>query len=52
MAYVQAGGGIVYDSDPVTEFEETQHKARALLAAIDDAEARAVRAPVTGSLGY
>ena len=52
VAYVQAGGGIVYDSDPVTEFEETQHKARALLAAIDDAEARAVRAPVTGSLGY
>ncbi|MDA1062446.1 MAG: anthranilate synthase component I, partial [Chloroflexi bacterium] len=44
VAYVQAGGGIVYDSDPVTEFAETQHKARALLAAIDDAEARALRA--------
>ena len=52
VAYVQAGGGIVYDSDPVTEFEETEHKARALLAAIDDAEARAVRAPAAGSLGY
>ena len=43
MAYVQAGGGVVYDSDPVREFEETQHKARALLAAIDDAEARGLR---------
>jgi anthranilate synthase component 1 len=52
VAYVQAGGGIVFDSDPVREFEETQHKARALLAAIDDAEARAIRAPVAGSLGY
>lgn len=52
MAYVQAGGGIVYDSEPVREFEETQHKSRALLAAIDDAEERAVRAGVRGSLGY
>jgi anthranilate synthase component 1 len=49
-AHVQAGGGIVYDSDPVKEFEETQHKARAAMTAIDDAEQRA---PVTtGSLGY
>ena len=52
FAYVQAGGGIVYDSDPVREFEETQHKARALLAAIDDAEERGVRTSVPGSLGY
>ena len=52
MAYVQAGGGIVYDSDPVREFEETQHKSRALLAAIDDAEERGVRTSVPGSLGY
>ena len=52
MAYVQAGGGIVYDSDPVREFEETQHKSRALLAAIDDAEERGVRDSVPGSLGY
>ncbi len=52
MAYVQAGGGIVYDSDPVREFEETQHKSRALLAAIDDAEARGIRTSVPGSLGY
>ena len=50
-AYVQAGGGIVYDSDPVKEFEETQHKARALMAAIDDAERAGERVPA-GSLGY
>ena len=52
VAYVQAGGGIVYDSDPQREFEETEHKARALMAAIDDAEERARRAPPPGSLGY
>ena len=37
IAYVQAGGGIVADSDPQTEFEETQHKARALMRAVDAA---------------
>lgn len=30
-AYVQAGAGIVYDSDPNSEYEETWNKARALL---------------------
>lgn len=30
-AYFQAGAGIVYDSDPEKEFEETLHKAKALL---------------------
>lgn len=30
-AYVQAGAGIVYDSDAVAEYEETLNKARALL---------------------
>ncbi|MCZ8537745.1 anthranilate synthase component I [Paenisporosarcina quisquiliarum] len=30
-AYVQAGAGIVYDSDPQEEFEETLHKAKSLL---------------------
>ncbi len=34
-AYIQAGGGIVYDSVPVTEFEETGHKMNALLKAIE-----------------
>ncbi len=30
MMYVQAGGGVVADSDPVAEYEETVHKAGAL----------------------
>ncbi len=51
VAHVQAGGGLVYDSVPEREFEETEHKAGALIAAIDDAEERARRVP-PGSLGY
>ena len=35
---VQAGCGVVADSDPAKEYEETVHKARALLRAIDVAE--------------
>ena len=31
--FAQAGGGVVYDSDPVKEFEETANKAAAVLAA-------------------
>ena len=34
VASVQAGGGIVHDSDPVMEWEESETKARALLTAI------------------
>jgi anthranilate synthase component 1 len=37
-ASVQAGAGIVADSVPESEYHETHHKARALLAAIDLAE--------------
>ncbi|PYQ27884.1 MAG: anthranilate synthase component I [Acidobacteria bacterium] len=33
-AYVQAGAGIVYDSDPATEFEESENKSTALKRAI------------------
>ncbi|MBN1354308.1 MAG: aminodeoxychorismate synthase component I [Candidatus Omnitrophica bacterium] len=33
-AYFQAGGGIVYDSRPLAEYEETLHKAKALLESI------------------
>ncbi|HKI95429.1 MAG TPA: chorismate-binding protein [Gemmatimonadales bacterium] len=33
-AWVQAGAGIVADSDPAREFEETESKARAVLAAL------------------
>lgn len=35
-AYVQAGAGIVADSDPEKEYEETLNKARALLNAIGE----------------
>ncbi|MGM0899634.1 MAG: anthranilate synthase component I [Bacillota bacterium] len=35
-AYIQAGAGIVYDSDPTKEFEETSHKLRALREAAND----------------
>jgi anthranilate synthase component 1 len=37
-AYVQAGCGIVYDSIPEREYQETMSKAQALLKAIDQAE--------------
>ena len=35
VAHVQAGAGIVADSDPAKEYEETQNKAAALLRAIE-----------------
>jgi anthranilate synthase component 1 len=38
IAYVQAGSGIVYDSVPEREYEESMNKARALLKAINQAE--------------
>jgi len=38
VAYLQAGAGIVYDSDPDREFEETVSKAMALFRAVDFAE--------------
>ena len=38
VVYVQAGGGVVADSTPEDEYEETLHKAGALLRAIDKAE--------------
>jgi len=37
-AYLQAGAGVVADSDPTKEFEETLNKARGLLRAIEIAE--------------
>lgn len=37
-AYIQAGAGIVADSDPEKEYHETMNKARALLKAVEMAE--------------
>jgi anthranilate synthase component 1 len=42
-AYVQAGAGIVADSDPATEYQETLNKARGLLKAIEITERRTAR---------
>jgi anthranilate synthase component 1 len=39
-AYLQAGAGIVADSDPQREFEETENKSRALLRAVEMARGR------------
>jgi anthranilate synthase component 1 len=39
-AFVQAGAGIVADSDPSAEYQETLNKARGLLKAIEITEAR------------
>ena len=37
-AYVQAGGGVVYDSIPGDEYDETVNKASGLLKAIEIAQ--------------
>jgi anthranilate synthase component 1 len=37
MAHVQAGGGIVADSTPIGEYQETLNKSRALLTALEAA---------------
>jgi anthranilate synthase component 1 len=38
MMYVQAGAGIVADSDPEAEYQETLNKARGVLKAVDMAQ--------------
>ncbi len=37
VLYIQAGGGVVYDSDPQAEYEETVHKSNAIRRAAADA---------------
>lgn len=39
VLYVQAGGGVVADSDPEAEYQESRNKARALLRAAEEAAA-------------
>jgi anthranilate synthase component 1 len=51
IAHVQAGGGVVYDSRPDLEFEESLGKARALMLAIERAE-QAEAGAFTSRLGY
>ncbi len=47
IAHVQAGAGIVYDSVPAREYEETLNKARASLNAIEQAETMEMSHAVT-----
>jgi anthranilate synthase component I len=37
VLYIQAGGGVVYDSDPEAEYQETVNKSKALRQAAEDA---------------
>jgi len=49
---VQAGAGLVYDSKPASEYQETVNKARALFTAVAQAESRDLdgkASPVKGS---
>jgi anthranilate synthase component 1 len=43
MLYIQAGGGVVADSVPETEYEESRNKARALIRAAEEAVRFAAR---------
>ncbi|MGN7308808.1 chorismate-binding protein, partial [Bacillus subtilis] len=44
MGYVQAGAGIVIDSDPYREYRECRNKARAMMRAVNySEEAEAVK---------
>ena len=46
--YVQAGGGVVFDSDPEAEFQETVNKSKALRKAAEDAGLFVRRGDQTG----
>ena len=40
VAHIQAGGGVVADSDPASEYQESVNKSRALLTALEAAHKR------------
>ena len=42
VAHVRAGAGVVYDSDPMAEAEETRRKAQAVISAIRRAQEQEV----------
>jgi anthranilate synthase component 1 len=48
VAHIQAGAGIVADSDPTREYHETLHKAQALAEAVSVAEGGTVSGPEIG----
>jgi hypothetical protein len=47
MAHVQAGGGVVADSTPAGEYQETLNKSRALWAALEAAHLNKSRTMAT-----
>jgi len=49
VAYVQAGAGVVHDSDPLAEAQETQHKAAAVIDACAAVEVTSPARSVTPS---
>ena len=48
---VRAGAGIVADSDPAAEYEETEQKMRGVLDAVDDARPESATDTLSGSAG-
>jgi anthranilate synthase component 1 len=52
VAYFQAGGGIVYDSVPELEYEETVNKSGAMVRAIEHAEAALPQRAPAAARGY
>jgi anthranilate synthase component I len=50
QAHVQAGAGVVADSNPALEYEETLSKARALLRAVQSLEPLSLTGPVVRSI--
>ncbi len=52
VAHAHCGCGIVYDSVPSSEFDETMNKARALLTAIDRAERTRTAKEVAGASAH
>lgn len=48
--YVQAGGGVVADSEPMSEYEECRNKARALVRAAEEAVRFAARRGVAAAV--
>jgi anthranilate synthase component 1 len=51
VAYAQAGGGIVADSEPAAEFQETENKLGAVMRALDMANATQRRAASKRDVG-
>lgn len=52
VAYLQAGGGIVFDSDPTDEYEETLNKLRASMSCITLAEQKHAAEQRGGGKGH